>query len=87
MSVKQQVLLLRPPLFPSEFYIEQFVIPEITCGHCHGNGWFWGTDERMESVKRDCPVCKGTGMLKAVVTISWEPDVKRISTIKDNKKQ
>lgn len=87
MSVKQQALLLSPSLFPDEHPMEKEVFNGIPCAHCHGNGQFWGTDEKRESVKKDCPVCKGTGMLKAVVTISWEPDVKRISTIKDNKKQ
>ncbi len=32
--------------------------------------WGRGTTER---VKVDCPVCKGSGKLDAVITIEWKP--------------
>ena len=41
------------------------------CSCCKGNRWFWGEDEMGERVKRDCPVCKGSGSLDAVITVEW----------------
>ena len=42
------------------------------CNYCCGSGWFWGEDTLGEAVKEDCPLCKGSGMLRPVVTIDWE---------------
>jgi DnaJ-class molecular chaperone len=42
------------------------------CSCCHGNGFFWGEDHA-ERVKVDCPVCKGSGQLDAMITIEWKP--------------
>lgn len=47
-----------------------------TCGYCHGNGWFWGIDEFRDRVKNTCPLCEGSGMLDAIVTIEWKPSNK-----------
>lgn len=43
-----------------------------TCSYCHGNGWFWN-EVQGENIKKDCPVCHGSGELDAVVTIEWKP--------------
>jgi DnaJ-class molecular chaperone len=49
------------------------------CSYCHGNGFFWKAQEgTKDRFKEACPVCKGSGKLKAVITIEWLPD-------KDNK--
>ena len=45
------------------------------CGYCHGNGFFWGEQLR-EYVKKNCPVCNGSGKLDAVITIEWKPSKK-----------
>ena len=75
MSKQQLALLISPPLFPKEHPIEQTVFNGVPCAYCHGNGWFWGADElTRESVKVQCPVCKGSKKLKAVVTINWVAD-------------
>lgn len=42
------------------------------CNYCHGNGWFWGTDDSHESVKTPCPMCDGRGEVDAVVTVEWK---------------
>lgn len=43
------------------------------CNYCQGNGWFWGDDENThERIKKDCPVCGGSGQLDAVVTVEWK---------------
>lgn len=52
---------------------ENFVSTGHVCGYCRGNGWFWGEDERGERVKRDCPVCEGSGGLDAIITVDWKP--------------
>lgn len=44
--------------------------PQI-CNYCHGNGWFWGCDERGEGIKKPCPLCEGTGAVQAKITIQW----------------
>lgn len=41
------------------------------CSYCHGNGYFWSEDCHGESYKKECPVCKGSGKLNAVITIEW----------------
>lgn len=47
------------------------------CSYCRGNRWFWGEDETGERVKCDCPVCKGSGSLDAVITVEWTPSAVR----------
>lgn len=44
------------------------------CNYCHGNGWFWGTDDYGESIKEPCPMCGGSGEVDAVVTVEWKPN-------------
>lgn len=55
---------------------ENFVSTGHVCGYCRGNGWFWGEDELGERVKRDCPVCQGSGELDAIITVDWKPSSK-----------
>ena len=47
------------------------------CSYCNGRGYFTpiqvGHDEYEDN---PCPVCGGTGRLKAEVTIHWAPDSK-----------
>lgn len=74
MSKQQPVLFIQPPLFPKEQPVERVEFGGIPCTYCHGNGWFWGTDEYRERIKCDCPVCKGNKRLKAVVTVNWMAD-------------
>ncbi|WP_230328853.1 hypothetical protein [Phocaeicola massiliensis] len=74
MSKQQPVLLIQPPLFLKEQPVERVEFGGFKCSHCHGNGWFWGMDEYGERIKRECPVCKGSKRLKAVVTVSWKAD-------------
>lgn len=75
MSKKQAVLLLTPPLFPAENPTEQEEFRGIPCSYCHGNGWFLGIEKNSrDTIRKDCPVCKGHKKLKAVVTINWLAD-------------
>lgn len=77
MSKKEEIIKITPPGYinPSggKTASEVFCIPGHVCSYCKGNGWFWTEDERGESVKRNCPVCHGSGELDAVVTVEWKP--------------
>lgn len=80
MSKKKSVIELAVPenILPSRTKAVEAVVREMyyspghVCSYCKGNGWFWG-EERRERVKIDCPVCKGSGELDAVVTVEWKP--------------
>ncbi|MBR3444323.1 MAG: hypothetical protein IKH14_00415 [Prevotella sp.] len=70
MSRIRQILELDSPSMKS---LHECVvgIPQ-PCNYCGGSGWFWGEDGFGEAVKEDCPLCKGSGKLRPVVTIDWE---------------
>jgi len=73
MSKNKQFISVTPPMFLNEGGQKESLLSRgHKCSYCHGNGWFWG-EERRESVKVDCPVCKGSGKLDAVITIEWNP--------------
>lgn len=55
---------------------EMIVSKGHNCGYCQGNGWFWGRDEFGDSIKNPCPICEGSGMVDALVTIEWKPSRK-----------
>lgn len=74
MSKKQQSFLVTPPLFPKEHPYEMDTFYGLECSYCHGNGWVPQLGERNETVRGECPVCEGSGKLKAVVTTKWMPD-------------
>lgn len=70
MSKTKQVLELSSPTMKTMHErLTGFVQP---CNYCCGSGWFWGEDAFGEAVKDDCPLCKGNGKLRPVVTIDWE---------------
>lgn len=74
MSKEVKFVALVPP---SHEQVKELVMSKgHTCGYCHGNGWFWGIDEFHDRVKNTCPLCGGSGMLDAVVTIEWKPSNK-----------
>lgn len=72
MSKRQNGVLITAPLFGTGEEREEFT--GYACGYCHGNGWFPGIGEQNERTKIKCPKCGGTGKVKAVVTIDWQPD-------------
>ena len=73
MSVKRDMIIVTPSETVGAGHMEEtFASAGHRCGYCHGNGFFWG-EEGCEPVKTDCPVCRGSGKLDAVITIEWKP--------------
>lgn len=52
---------------------EKMTVKGLSCGYCHGNGYFWGMDDMGQSVKDPCRICKGSGKVNAEITINYKP--------------
>lgn len=37
-----------------------------------GNGYHWQEDEWQDRYKKECPICKGSGKLDAVIKVEWQ---------------
>lgn len=73
MSVKSDIIKVIPSEFIGAGNMKETIASNgHSCGYCHGNGFFWGEQQR-ERVKKNCPVCNGSGKLDAVITIEWKP--------------
>ena len=68
MSKVHQILELRAP--ETECCEERLLVSGLRCSYCHGEGGFW-TEEEGEAVIAACPLCKGKGLMDAVVSIEW----------------
>lgn len=44
------------------------------CPYCQGNGYHWQEDEWQERYKKECPICKGSGRLDALITVEWRAE-------------
>lgn len=80
MSERKEIIEITAPAYitPQKAKIqarELFCVPGFVCNYCKGNGWFWGEDDKGERIKNDCPVCKGSGELDAVITVEWKAKV------------
>ena len=79
MSNKKTTIEIEPPrlLIPKNSHVAGVEAKETIysnghrCSYCNGNGWFWSTGEDWEDYQKECPVCKGSGMLNAVITVEW----------------
>lgn len=56
---------------------EKIVLIGFDCPNCFGHGEFADFDTR-EGKTRSCAKCGGTGSVKAVVKILWEPDLTKV---------
>ena len=73
MSVRNDIIQIMPPILTGVGNMKETITSNgHSCGYCHGNGFFWNEQQR-EYVKKDCPVCNGSGKLDAVITIEWKP--------------
>lgn len=75
MSTRNTIIELKVPpyLTVNRSGREVFCSPGHVCSCCKGNGWIWSENEKGEPIHKDCPVCRGSGELDAIVTIEWKP--------------
>lgn len=71
--VRRGVELSAPVGKPTQ---EAFTIGGFRCNYCCGNGWFWKESEFGSPYKDPCPMCGGSGLMKARVTVAWVREVK-----------
>lgn len=71
--IRKEVQLYPPDSLQPMRKAEMLVSPRHICPYCHGNGFFYERDDTNEVVKEPCPVCEGSGMLDAYVTVKWKP--------------
>lgn len=69
---------LMPPAVFREARPEKFTVSGFTCPECHGNGWAVRFDDddsdadRRGWVRKACPVCGGSKVVSAEVTVRWK---------------
>ena len=73
-KIRKMIELLPPYLGRGGSRLEKFTSSGHRCPYCSGNGYFWSRDETGEAVKDPCPVCEGSGCVKAEIEIRWSPD-------------
>ena len=86
----EQIIRISPPEVIGERRQTREVI-FCRCGYCKGKGWFYN-DGWAEKFKQDlkapnnkpCLYCKGTGKVKALVTVDWLPHGDVIEVKEDN---
>lgn len=70
MSNKKQIVEIEPP---RRIHNEAFVSAPMTCRYCNGRGGF-PIETADGSSMEECPDCKGSGEVVALVTIDWKPN-------------
>ena len=77
MSKKNEILIIEPGQYYGCIHDERYTSVGHNCSYCHGNGYFIPTQIGHDEYEDNpCPVCGGTGRLKAEITIHWVPDSK-----------
>ena len=71
MSRVKQTVELRPP--SCDVTKEVHTSPGHLCGYCHGVGHFRSPYRDRDEEPTPCPVCGGSGMLDAIITVEWKP--------------
>lgn len=70
MSRRQTMIVIEPD---GRIHKEAFITAPMVCPYCNGRGWFQA--DRQDETE-ECPDCKGTGEVVAMVTIDWKPNIK-----------
>ena len=68
MSKRKELIEL---IAPGRTCAEKMVSRPPPCGYCGGIGSFTGNNP--ENLREQCPDCKGTGKVQAVVVLTWVP--------------
>ena len=73
MSKERRMIEIAPGLMsPGSRMSETIESRGYNCPYCHGNGYHWQEDEWQECYKKECPICRGSGKLDAVITVEWK---------------
>lgn len=70
MSKRKQIVEVEPE---GRIHKEAFATAPMTCPYCNGRGGFPIDTVDGPSIE-ECPDCKGTGEVIAVITIDWKPN-------------
>ncbi len=73
MSKQKAIIEIEPP-DPFVRTEGPMMFRNFLCPHCHGRGGFTEETGRDEYRTKTCIHCDGTGLLKARIAVSWEPD-------------
>lgn len=78
MSRISEILTIEPAQFLGSIHDEHYTSIGYKCSYCNGIGHFQTVQVGHNEYKENpCPVCSGTGCIKAEVTIHWVPDTKK----------
>ena len=73
MSKERRIIEITPgKLSPGGRMTEVIESKGFKCPYCQGNGYHWQEDEYQERYKKECPICKGSGKLDAVIEVEWK---------------
>ena len=73
MSKERRIVEIEPGrMSPGGRMMERIESRGHRCPYCQGNGYHWQEDEWQERYKKECPICKGSGRLDAMITIEWK---------------
>ena len=73
MSKERRMIEIAPGLMsPGGRMTDRIESRGHTCPYCQGNGYHWQEDFLGVRHKQRCPLCYGSGMFDALVTIEWK---------------
>ena len=73
MSKERRMIEIMPGLMsPGGRMVDRIESRGHSCPYCQGNGYHWQEDVWGERYKQECPICKGSGKLDAVIIIEWK---------------
>lgn len=73
MSTIHETLIIMPPVhLVHANQVERFYGQQVECTYCQGKGIFESEGSRDFIKKEVCPVCGGSGQIRAKILIEWE---------------
>lgn len=75
MSYKKQIIAISPENIYRGENTEEFTLKGFECPYCSAKGHLIEEGPFEHGYKKEkCPVCKGAGRIKAMVSIAWIAD-------------